>query len=492
MGGFVKDTFTIRREIQQGYVLLCQLAAALQHVCSNLPLARPKGPATASKLRASALLSGLPVLWILACCLLGCQSGPPLGTNLQQPYQWEDLSHHPSYVWHRCSADSAAVYVRLPAHEPLHLRENRDQPFGFSLQLDLAIEPLDDASADSVWINQARRRSFLWTGKANPDQNELTARFSFPLAPGRYRISQSLSDLHRGSVVRSATLLDGRSVDAPVRSMPFDPATGQPAWDGQLIAGQLAGILIPPDLANAQWMHAALPPVDSFPSAPFLDRSSRPITFPDAIQAHLPAPLDADVAQLPPGDWTGWRVLTWDAAPGLHQWTAQGSMRHITVPARRAHFPAMRDVPEMIRATRYIATRDEYRTMREARNPKAALDEFWLQFAGRPEQARELIKTYYGRIHDANVFFSGLKEGWSTDRGMVYVVFGHPDRTRRDRFGETWIYGEEGDVNALIFRFSNRASGDDFNTYELERYPGFRSPWEAMVSSWRRGKIRRR
>jgi GWxTD domain-containing protein len=152
----------------------------------------------------------------------------------------------------------------------------------------------------------------------------------------------------------------------------------------------------------------------------------------------------------------------------------------------------MRDVPEMIRATRYIATRDEYRTMREARNPKAALDNFWLQFVGRPEQARELIRTYYGRIHDANVFFSGLKEGWSTDRGMVYVVFGHPDRTRRDRFGETWIYGEEGDVNALIFRFSNRASGDDFNTYELERYPGFRSPWEAMVSSWRRGKIRRR
>ena len=87
---------------------------------------------------------------------------------------------------------------------------------------------------------------------------------------------------------------------------------------------------------------------------------------------------------------------------------------------------------------------------------------------------------------------SRWKEGWSTDRGMVYVVFGHPDRTRTDRYGETWIFGEEGDVNALIFRFSNRASGDDFNVYQLERYPGFRSPWEAMVSSWRRGKIRRR
>jgi GWxTD domain-containing protein len=429
---------------------------------------------------------------MLALCLVGCQSSSTLGTNLQEPYQWEGLSHHPQYVWHRCSADSAAIYVRLPAHEPLHLRENRDQPFGFSLQLDLAIQPLDHATTDSVWSNQSLQRSFSWTGSADPERTELTARFSFPLAPGRYRISQSLSDLHRGSTVRSATLMDGRSVDAAVRSLVFDPATGQPAWNGHLAAGQMAGILVPPDLTDGQWMHAALPPVDSFPSAPFLDRSPRPISFPEPFESRMPAAVDAGMANLPPGDWSGWGMLIWDATAGLHQWTVQGSLRHITLPARRAHFPSMRDVPEMIRATRFIATRDEYRTMREARNPKVALDAFWLQFAGRPEQGRELIRTYYGRIHDANVFFSGLKEGWCTDRGMVYVVFGHPDRTKRDRYGETWIYGDDGDVNALIFRFSSRASGDDYNVYELERYPGFRSPWEAMVSSWRRGKIRRR
>jgi len=432
------------------------------------------------------------VLWGLVLVLSGCQSVSPLGSNQQQPYQWDNLTHHPSFVWHRFSPDSAAVFVRLPAHEPLHLRENRDQPFGFALQLDLAIQPLDDAPADSVWNAQSLRHSYQWTGKADPDQSELTARFSFPLAPGRYRISQSLSDLHRGSVVRSATLLDGRSVDAPARSLAFDPASGQPAWNGQLKAGQPAGILIPPDLSDGQWMRSTLSPVDSFPSAPFLDRSPWPIVFPEPADSRFPSPVEAGLTELPPGDWTGWGVLIWEAAPGLHRWTVQGSLRHITLPARRGHFPAMRDVPEMIRATRYIATRDEYRTMREARNPKVALDNFWLQFAGNPEQARALIRTYYGRIHDANVFFSGLKEGWSTDRGMVYVVFGHPDRTRRDRYGETWIFGEEGDVNALIFRFSNRASGDDFNVYQLERYPGFRSPWEAMVSSWRRGKIRRR
>jgi len=152
----------------------------------------------------------------------------------------------------------------------------------------------------------------------------------------------------------------------------------------------------------------------------------------------------------------------------------------------------MRDLDEMIRATRYIAKRDEYQTMRKARDPKRALDEFWLQFGEDPEEARQLIATYYGRVREANVHFSGLKEGWCTDRGMVHIIFGHADRVRRDRIGETWIYGDEGDVNALVFRFSRRERGDDFNAFELERYPGFRSPWEAMVGSWRRGKVRKR
>ena len=160
--------------------------------------------------------------------------------------------------------------------------------------------------------------------------------------------------------------------------------------------------------------------------------------------------------------------------------------------ARRAHFPEMRDLDEMIRATRFIAKRQEYQSMREARDPKRALDEFWLDFTDDADASRRLIATYYGRVHEANVHFSGLKEGWCTDRGMVHIIFGHADRIRRDRFGETWIYGDEGDVNSLVFRFSRQDRGDDFNAFELERYPGFRSPWEAMVGSWRRGKVRKR
>ena len=435
---------------------------------------------------------GLPLL--LVALFAGCQTAEPIGTDAQRPYLWEELPTHPDFVWHRHSADSATVLLRLQDHEPLHLREGRNEPFRFALTLELYIEPLEwpGDGDDGPDAGTASLVKFSWEDVAQEGREELIGRFTFALGMGRYRIVHVLKDVHRGSQVVGSTLLDGWSLDAPARLMAFDTRTGQPAWNQQLAGGTSAGILVPPDLAHSDWTRDFLPPVDSFPSAPFLDRKVPEMRFPDPEERQTPKDIAGAAVALPPGNWDGWNVITWDAAPGIHRWVEEGGNRPLVLAARRPHFPEMRDLEEMTQATRYIATRDEYRSMQDARDPKQALDAFWLQFASNAEEARTLIRTYYGRVRDANHHFSGLKEGWRTDRGMVYVVMGHPDRTRRDRYGETWIYGEEGDINALIFRFSKQSFGDEFNHFTLERYPGFRSPWEAMVSSWRRGKIRKR
>lgn len=445
----------------------------------------PHGPARMRRMR----------IWVFCAGLfaMGCQTPSRLGSDTTRPYQWEELPHHPKYAWHRNCSDSAVAFVQIPAHEPLHLRENRNDPFRFSLSLELILYPIQWSQEDSTsWNGQALRYAFDWEGEAQEVRQNLVARFAFPLEPGRYRITHNLKDVHRGAEVSGSFLFDAMSEDAPSRCFAFHTETGMPVWNQQAHAAEEVALLVPPDLLALEWEHEALPPVDSFPSAPFLDRTPKDIRFPEADMRARPTPIEALSLHVPPGNWEGWGVLTWDNAAGLHRWTPDGSRRHVLLPSRRAHFPQMRDLDEMIRATRYIATRDEYKGMRESRNPKEALDNFWLQFAGDSETARELIRTYYARVQEANLYFSGLREGWCTDRGMVHVVFGHPDRIRRDRYGETWIYGEEGEVNTLIFRFTVRAAGDDFNVFELERYPGFRSPWEAMVSSWRRGKIRRR
>ena len=423
----------------------------------------------------------------------GCSSTARLGSNASKPYLWEQLPHHPQLAWHRFSADSAAVYVRMPAHEPLHLREEMDSPFRFSIELELLIAPTGWPAGEQENRPSSMLYQFRWEEPAQKGRSELVGRFTFPLPKGKYRIVHTVRDLHRGSDVTGVRAFDGWSADAPERCLAFDRKTGHPAWNNNLPLDGTCALLVPPDLSNATWTYAQLPPVDSFPSAPFLDRPPPVIRFPAGVRAvaKSSSALPEDTP-IPEGQWAQWAVLEWENKAGAHQWSAGLNSPAIQLSARRASFPIMRDLDNMIRATRFIASRQEYKMMRNARDPKKALDDFWLGFAPSAESARSLIATYYGRVREANVHFSGLKEGWCTDRGMVHIIFGHSDRVRRDNQGETWIYGEEGDVNALIFRFSRKNRGDDFNQFELERYPGFRSPWEAMVSSWRRGKVRNR
>ena len=61
---------------------------------------------------------------------------------------------------------------------------------------------------------------------------------------------------------------------------------------------------------------------------------------------------------------------------------------------------------------------------------------------------------------------------------MVHIVFGVPQRIRRDTWNEYWIYGEEGTANALTFHFRKRRTLLDDNAYELQRSIQFRSVWD--------------
>jgi hypothetical protein len=73
---------------------------------------------------------------------------------------------------------------------------------------------------------------------------------------------------------------------------------------------------------------------------------------------------------------------------------------------------------------------------------------------------------------------------------MVHVVFGIPQRIRRDAWNEYWVYGEEGTTNALTFHFRRKSSPYDDNHFVLQRSIQFRSAWDRAVSAWRNGRVR--
>ena len=163
--------------------------------------------------------------------------------------------------------------------------------------------------------------------------------------------------------------------------------------------------------------------------------------------------------------------------------------RNLIINGRTADFPKSINVVDLINSTRYIATRAEYEKLQTAEHPKLALDEFWLKCGGNENKAKRLISTYYDRVEEANTFFSGMQEGWRTDRGMVHIVMGVPDMIRRFSWREVWIYGDEGASNCIIYVFNKKSHDLDDNIFILDRNIAYRGSWDRMVTAWRNGRI---
>lgn len=153
------------------------------------------------------------------------------------------------------------------------------------------------------------------------------------------------------------------------------------------------------------------------------------------------------------------------------------------------NFPALKAMDELIEPLRFITSKKEFMDIEDAGNQKAALDAFWLDNTVNPERAKELIKQFYTRVENANIYFSTHKPGWKTDRGMVYMIFGAPNVTYRSSGSESWIYGEENNFMSLTFNFSRVNNPFSENDYLLNRSPVYKNAWYRAVDSWRQGRV---
>jgi GWxTD domain-containing protein len=153
------------------------------------------------------------------------------------------------------------------------------------------------------------------------------------------------------------------------------------------------------------------------------------------------------------------------------------------------HFPEAKTVMDLALPLRYVTTNEEYSALFEGDNIKRNVDEYWLKVGGSPNRARELIQAYYGRVQYANVYFSSYLEGWKSDRGMCYVVYGPPDAVYRKSGTETWVYGEEGRYNALTLTFTKVTNPFTDNDYRLNRMASLKTSWYRAVELWRQGRV---
>lgn len=172
-----------------------------------------------------------------------------------------------------------------------------------------------------------------------------------------------------------------------------------------------------------------------------------------------------------------------------HLKTNNETKEGVTFFVYESSFPKIKNTEQMIMATRFIMAKKEYDNCMMAADKKAAIDKFWLDISGSNERAKELIRKYYGRVQEANKLFTSFQEGWKTDRGMIYVVFGAPNKVTKRKNGEVWTYGEIGNPNSIVFSFIKVINPFTDNDYYLERSEAFKAPWYQAVDMWRQGRI---
>lgn len=151
-------------------------------------------------------------------------------------------------------------------------------------------------------------------------------------------------------------------------------------------------------------------------------------------------------------------------------------------------FPNVTSATQMVEPTRYLTTRGEYDALQSASSKRQAIDAFWLKRGVSEDRTRQLIRNYYVRVQQANKALTSYTEGWRTDRGMIFVIFGPPNTIYRSSASETWIYGSTGSATALNFFFVKVDNPFTDNDFSLSRAPVYEASWNRAVEVWRQGR----
>ena len=120
------------------------------------------------------------------------------------------------------------------------------------------------------------------------------------------------------------------------------------------------------------------------------------------------------------------------------------------------------DFEAAVMQLKYIASAQEMDSLKKAKTPEDKLrlwKDFWFSRDPSPGTAEnEFKKDYYRRIDFANRHFDALKrEGWLSDRGMVYISHGEPDQIEDYPFEldrkayQVWYYYHSENVRRFVF-----------------------------------------
>lgn len=156
-------------------------------------------------------------------------------------------------------------------------------------------------------------------------------------------------------------------------------------------------------------------------------------------------------------------------------------------------FPKLTRIVDLIDPLVYITSKKEIDSLKigdDYKKVKKSMDKFWIKLlSGNTRVAKNTIKTYYKRVKSANELFTTYKEGWKTDMGMIYIIFGSPNRVVRTNDKEMWTYTQNSSFQEISFTFVRKPNQFTDYHYNLLRFQDYEDVWYPTLELWRAGKV---
>lgn len=151
-------------------------------------------------------------------------------------------------------------------------------------------------------------------------------------------------------------------------------------------------------------------------------------------------------------------------------------------------YPLVKSFDKVLDPLIYISTRSETDAIRIAPNPNDAFEQYWMKLTKIPSLATSTVRKYYERVEGANYLFTNFEEGWKSDMGLIYIIYGPPNDVYKSEEIIDWVYNRDLTMPTIRFSFYKVKNVFTDHHYRLLRKKNYDKNWFKSVELWRKGK----
>lgn len=409
--------------------------------------------------------------FVVLLILIACGSSKNTSNTVQNtPYKKELNTIHPQFIVFNSSDSVSELHFRIASKELLYTR-----PDGINFFSNTLISYRLYSSYDSKEIADSGSVRLVDQNNSGTDKYLIGKLDVKAVSPGSYIIRIKVMDLNRNNEVSAVTVIEKDNDLNRQNFLVTSVETDAPIFKSYVKIGEKVNIRYKSKMSINVFVRYYN---REFPLAapPFSMTESRPFQY---------QPDSTYTLQLSPNGDVNFSANK----KGFYHIQLDTTKRDgLTLFNFTDVFPEVKKAEDMVLPLRFITSRQEYDELSNSSNKKAAVEKFWLDCTGNHDRAKEIIRKFYNRVKDANSYFTSYVEGWKTDRGMVFLIYGAPNVIYKTGNSETWTYGEANNINSLSYTFSKVNNPFTDNDYALERSGAYKQNWYQAVDIWRQGR----